>query len=364
MTTPRHVTYADAGVDVGEAARAVNAIKASVATTTRPEVIGDLGGFGALFSASTLKRMDHPVLVSGTDGVGTKLAIAQMLNRHDTVGEDLVAMCVDDIVVVGAEPLFFLDYIAVGKLSAEAMATVVSGIAEGCRKAGCALIGGEMAEHPGVMSADDYDLAGFVVGVVEHSQMLGPARVCEGDIILGIPSSGLHSNGYSLVRKVAIENRSVAELCKPLPELNGQSIADAVMQPTSIYAGALIAALAEGAPIHAMAHITGGGITENLDRSLPPTLDALVEWGASDANSPQGFGDGPCWDVPPIIKYVVSEAGLTPAEAYRTFNMGVGMALVCAAQDAQSISQALLAQGLSSFTMGTVAAGTGQVRYR
>lgn len=219
----KQITYADAGVDVDEGARAVDAIKAAVATTTRPEVIGGLGGFGSCFSAAALKDMEEPVLVSGTDGVGTKLAIAQLLNRHNTVGEDLVAMCVDDIVPMGAEPLFFLDYVAVGKLKAEAVAEVVGGIAEGCRKSGCALVGGEMAEHPGVMNPDDYDLAGFVVGVVDKPKILGPEKVSEGDVILGLPSSGIHSNGYSLVRKVAIEGKTVEELNQPLEELGGES---------------------------------------------------------------------------------------------------------------------------------------------
>ena len=199
----KHVSYADAGVDTAEGARAVDAIKAAVATTNRPEVIGGLGGFGSCFSAAALKDMEDPILVSGTDGVGTKLAIAQLLDRHETVGEDLVAMCVDDIVPMGAEPLFFLDYVAIGKLRAEHVAKIVGGIAKGCRKSGCALVGGEMAEHPGVMAADDYDLAGFVVGVVDRPKLLGPELVREGDVILGLPSSGIHSNGYSLVRKVA-----------------------------------------------------------------------------------------------------------------------------------------------------------------
>lgn len=226
------VTYADAGVDVDEGARAVDAIKATVATTIRPEVIGGLGGFGSCFSAAALKDMDDPVLVSGTDGVGTKLAIAQLLGRNDTVGEDLVAMCVDDIVPLGAEPLFFLDYVAVGKLKAEAVAEIVGGIARGCRKSGCALVGGEMAEHPGVMNPDDYDLAGFVVGVVDRPKMLDPKKVSAGDVILGLPSSGIHSNGYSLVRKVAIEGKTVEELNEPREELAGESLADAVLRPT------------------------------------------------------------------------------------------------------------------------------------
>ena len=257
----KHMSYADAGVDVDEGARAVDAIKAAVAETNRPEVIGGLGGFGSCFSLAACKDMEDPILVSGTDGVGTKLAIAQLLDRHDTVGQDLVAMCVDDIVPLGAEPLFFLDYIAIGKLRAEHVAEIVKGIAEGCKMSGCALVGGEMAEHPGVMKPDDYDLAGFVVGVVDRPKMIGPEKVKLGDAIIGLPSSGIHSNGYSLVRKVAIEGKTVEELERPLPELGGESLADAVMRPTTIYAGNLMNVLRKGAPIHAMAHITGGGIT-------------------------------------------------------------------------------------------------------
>jgi len=349
-----HITYADAGVDVDEGARAVDAIKDAVASTNRPEVIGGLGGFGSCFSALALKDMDDPVLVSGTDGVGTKLAIAQLLNKHDTVGQDLVAMCADDVVVIGAEPLFFLDYVAVGKLEAEAMAQIVGGIAEGCRQAGCALVGGEMAEHPGVMDPKDYDLAGFVVGVVDRAHMIGPDLVQEGDVVLGIPSSGIHSNGYSLVRKVAIEGRSVEELREPLAELGGESLADAVLRPTTIYAGGLVRALRAGAPIHAMAHITGGGITENLNRALPAHLDAVVYRGGSD---------GPAWDVPPVIAYMVKAAQLTPDEAYKTFNMGVGMSVICAPDDVAAVRDALFAEGFDTFEMGKVVAGTGKVVY-
>ena len=360
----KHITYADAGVDVDEGARAVDAIKAAVAATNRPEVIGGLGGFGSLFSAAALKDMDEPVLVSGTDGVGTKLAIAQLLDRHDTVGEDLVAMCVDDIVVSGAEPLFFLDYVAIGKLRAEHVAQIVSGIAEGCRKSGCALVGGEMAEHPGVMAPDDYDLAGFVVGVADRPKMIGPDLVREGDVVLGIPSSGIHSNGYSLVRKVAIEGKTVDELNQPLDELGGESLADAVLRPTTIYAGALIRALRAGAPIHAMAHITGGGITENLNRALPGTLDAIVDRHAADGASPDGFGEGPAWNVPPVITYMVRAAGLTPDEAYKTFNMGVGMSVICAPDDAAHVRELLAAEGLDTFVMGEIVPGSGKVLYR
>ena len=350
-----HITYADAGVDVDEGARAVEAIKESVAKTMRPEVIGGLGGFGSCFSAAAIKDMDDPVLVSGTDGVGTKLAIAQLLNTHDTVGQDLVAMCADDVVVIGAEPLFFLDYVAVGKLEAEAMSQIVGGIAEGCRQAGCALVGGEMAEHPGVMDPEDYDLAGFVVGVVDRANMIGPELVRDGDVVLGIPSSGIHSNGYSLVRKVAIEGRTVEELRTPLAELGGESLADAVLRPTTIYAGALIRALRAGAPIHAMAHITGGGITENLNRALPGNLDAEVD---------RGGEDGPAWAVPPVITYMVNAAGLTQDEAYKTFNMGVGMSVICSPTDVDVVRDALAAEGLETFPMGRIIPGTGQVRYR
>lgn len=351
----KHMSYADAGVDVDEGARAVDAIKAAVAETNRPEVIGGLGGFGSCFSLAACKDMEDPILVSGTDGVGTKLAIAQLLDRHDTVGEDLVAMCVDDIVPLGAEPLFFLDYIAIGKLRAEHVAEIVKGIAEGCRMSGCALVGGEMAEHPGVMKPDDYDLAGFVVGVVDRPKMIGPEKVKLGDAIIGLPSSGIHSNGYSLVRKVAIEGKTVEELERPLSELGGESLADAVMRPTTIYAGKLMNVLRKGAPIHAMAHITGGGITENLNRALPKTLDAVVD---------RGGADGPAWDVPPVIDYCVKAAGLTPDEAYKTFNMGVGMSILCAQDDLDEVCEDLEAEGLHPFVMGEVTEGTGKVVYR
>ena len=354
MSNDKHVTYEDAGVDTAEGARAVDAIKAAVKETNRPEVIGGLGGFGGCFSAAAFKDMEDPVMVSGTDGVGTKLAIAQLLDRHDTVGEDLVAMCVDDVVPIGAEPLFFLDYVAIGKLRAEHVAQIVKGIANGCKKSGCALVGGEMAEHPGVMNPDDYDLAGFVVGVVDRPKMIGPEKVKAGDVILGLASSGIHSNGYSLVRKVAIEGRSVEELEAYNEEL-GESVADAVMRPTTIYAGQLIRALHAGAPIHAMAHITGGGITENLNRALPADVDALVY---------RGGEAGPAWSIPPIITYVSRLAGLTLTEAYKTFNMGVGMSIICAPEDVDAVTAALKAEGLDPFLMGECIPGTGCVQYR
>ena len=354
MSNEKHVTYEDAGVSTAEGARAVDAIKAAVKETNRPEVIGGLGGFGGCFSAAAFKDMEDPVMVSGTDGVGTKLAIAQLLDRHDTVGEDLVAMCVDDVVPIGAEPLFFLDYVAIGKLRAEHVAEIVKGIANGCKKSGCALVGGEMAEHPGVMNPDDYDLAGFVVGVVDRPKMIGPEKVKAGDVILGLASSGIHSNGYSLVRKVAIEGKTVEELEAYNEEL-GESVADAVMRPTTIYAGQLIRALHAGAPIHAMAHITGGGITENLNRALPADVDALVY---------RGGETGPAWSIPPIIGYVSRLAGLSLDEAYKTFNMGVGMSIICAPEDVDAVTAALKAEGLDPFLMGECVAGSGEVLYR
>ena len=229
------ITYAAAGVDIEEGARAVDAIKGAVHSTYRPEVVGDIGGFGGLFSLAAAKDMADPLLVSGTDGVGTKLKVAQMLGKHDTVGIDLVAMCANDILATGAEPLFFLDYVAVGKLDSQAMAEIVGGIAEGCRQAGCALIGGEMAEHPGVMDPDDYDLSGFCVGLVDRPKMLDPESVAAGDVLIALPSTGLHSNGYSLARKVCVEGKAPEELTVPVEALAGQSVLEALLTPTRIY---------------------------------------------------------------------------------------------------------------------------------
>ena len=272
------VTYAQAGVDTAEGARAVEAIKGVVHDTYRPEVVGDIGGFGGLFSIAAAKDMDDPLLVSGTDGVGTKLKVAQMAGKHDTVGIDLVAMCANDILATGAEPLFFLDYVAIGKLKAENVAEIVAGIGEGCKQAGCALIGGEMAEHPGVMDPDDYDLSGFCVGVVDRAKMLDPAAVREGDVLIGLASSGLHSNGYSLARKVCVEGKTHYELRIEREELGGRSLQDALLEPTRIYVKPVRAVLeaCEGA-VHALAHITGGGISENLDRALPKSCAAEVD---------------------------------------------------------------------------------------
>ena len=344
-------TYKDAGVDTTEGARAVDAIKACVATTKRPEVIGGLGGFGGLFSAAKLKDMADPVLVSGTDGVGTKLRLARLFDRHETVGIDLVAMCVNDLLASGAEPLFFLDYIAIGHIEAEHVAQIVGGIAEGCRQAGCALVGGEMAEHPGVMAKDDYDLAGFCVGVVDRPKMILPEMVQEGDAILGIASSGLHSNGYSLARRVLIdESADLSQYTAPQDRFGGESLVDAMLKPTRIYVKPILGLLEAGLPVHGVAHITGGGITENLNRVLPENLDAEVEWGT--------------WDVPAVVQAAVEAANLSDTEAYRTFNMGVGMCVVCDPDAVDDIAESLTAAGETVFPVGRIVKGAGQVIYR
>lgn len=344
------ITYKDAGVDIDEGARAVDAIRASVKSTYRPEVIGDIGGFGGLFSAAALKEMDDPILVSGTDGVGTKLALAQMAGKHDTVGIDLVAMCVNDVLACGAEPLFFLDYVAIGKLRSEHIAQVVGGIAEGCRQAGCALIGGEMAEHPGVMDPDDYDLSGFCVGVVDRPKMLNPADVAEGDVILGLASTGIHSNGFSLVRRAVTEVMGIDELTVERDELEGVSVLDALLAPTRIYVKSILELRRVVPQIHAVAHITGGGITENLNRALNDHVDAQIDEGT--------------WTQPPIIDFVVEKAGLSRAEALKTFNCGIGMCVICLPEVEEAAIKQLESTGEKVFKIGTVIPGDGKVVYR
>ena len=350
MDENREVTYAQAGVDIEEGARAVDAIRGIVHSTYRPEVVGDIGGFGGLFSIAAAKDMEDPLLVSGTDGVGTKLKIAQMIGVHKTVGIDLVAMCVNDILACGAEPLFFLDYIAVGKLDAEAVADVVSGIGEGCRQAGCALIGGEMAEHPGVMDPSDYDLSGFCVGIVDRPKMLDPTTVGEGDVLVGLVSSGLHSNGYSLARKVCLEGKSVDEVVAPVEELGGIGVAHALLAPTRIYVKAVHAVLDKNpGAVRALAHITGGGITENLNRALGDSVDALVELGT--------------WTVPPIARYTCEKAHLSEEEALKTFNMGIGMVLIVDAGSVEAVMETARESGEQPVVIGKIVPGTGQVRY-
>ncbi|MBQ6453147.1 MAG: phosphoribosylformylglycinamidine cyclo-ligase [Coriobacteriales bacterium] len=336
------LTYKDAGVDTSEGARAVGAIRAAVKSTYRPEVVGDIGGFGGLFSIAAAKDMADPLLVSGTDGVGTKLALAQRLDMHDTVGIDLVAMCANDILACGAEPLFFLDYVAIGKLRAEHVARIVAGIAEGCRQAGCSLIGGEMAEHPGVMDPDDYDLSGFCVGVVDRPKMLDPANVREGDVILGCASTGIHSNGFSLVRRALTDKLTNEQLLAPCDDLDGRSLGEALLAPTRIYVRSVLDVLAAGLPVHSLAHITGGGITENLDRALPAGLDAQVQLGS--------------WPVLPIINKVISAAALSQEQALKTFNMGIGLCVICPPDAAAAIAAKLESAGEKVYTVGRIVA--------
>ena len=350
MDNQNSVTYAQAGVDIVEGARAVDAIKDTVHSTYRPEVVGDIGGFGGLFSIAAAKDMAEPLLVSGTDGVGTKLKVAQRLGVHDTVGIDLVAMCVNDILATGAEPLFFLDYVAVGKLDSEAMANIVGGIGEGCRQSGCALIGGEMAEHPGVMDPDDYDLSGFCVGLVDRPRMLDPEAVREGDVLIGLASSGLHSNGYSLARKVCLEGRTEEELREPREDLEGKSILEALLTPTRIYVKPVRAVMErEPGAVRALAHITGGGITENLNRALPANVNAEVDLGT--------------WPIPPVVRFACEQANLSEEEALKTFNMGLGMALIVDPAQAEAVEAALAEAGERTFRVGRIVAGDGEVQY-
>ena len=331
MTDAGGNTYAAAGVDLEAADETVDRIKSHVARTSRPEVLEGIGGFGGLFALQT-KGYKDPVLVSATDGVGTKLELARQLGRHDTVGIDLVAMVVDDIVVSGAEPLFFLDYIAVGKLSPEHVEQVVAGIAEGCLQAGCALVGGETAEHPGVMPADQYDLAGFGVGIVDRSRMLGAHRVEAGDAVVAMASSGLHSNGYSLARRI------VAGLDLDADHgLHVQTLGDALLRPTTIYTKACLA-LAHRRAVHALCHVTGGGIEGNLGRVLPEGLGAVIDTATF---------------TPPDVFGVLQRAGdVEAAEMWRTFNMGAGMLAVVA--DGREATSILSAAGVDAWECGVI----------
>jgi len=337
MTT----TYRDAGVDIDEGDRLVELIKPHARPTLRPEVLAGIGGFGGLFALDT-KKYREPVLVSGTDGVGTKLKVAFLTGRHDTVGIDLVAMCVNDVAVVGAEPLFFLDYFATGKLQAEQAAEVVKGIAEGCRQAGCALIGGETAELPGFYQSGEYDLAGFSVGVVERSRILDGRSVSPGDVLVGVASTGLHSNGYSLARKILLPRFQLSE--RP-SDLNGRTIAEGLLEPTRIYAKDVLALL-ERVPVRAIAHITGGGLPGNVPRNLPDGTRAVVREGS--------------WPVPGIFALLEREGQVPREEMYRTFNMGLGLVVVVPAASAGLTRDVLRGRGIDSWVVGEVAAGAGE----
>ncbi len=325
--------YRDAGVDIDAADALIDKIKPMAASTHRPGVLGGLGGFGGLFA---LQGYTDPVLVSGTDGVGTKLLVAQMLGRHDTIGIDLVAMCVNDIVVSGAEPLFFLDYFATGKLAPHEAAEVVSGIAEGCRQAGCALLGGETAEMPGMYAPGHYDLAGFAVGAVERSDLLDGSAVAPGHVLVGLPSHGLHSNGFSLVRKVVHD----AQLDLDADPCGlGHSLGDELLRPTRIYVREVLA-LRKRFAIGAMAHITGGGLPGNVPRVLPKGCGARIDRGS--------------WPVPPVMALLASAGGLAERDVYRTFNAGIGMVLVVPADEAEAVLAAT-----DGFRIGEIVAGDG-----
>jgi phosphoribosylformylglycinamidine cyclo-ligase len=335
------LTYRDAGVDIDEGDRLVELIKPLARPTLRKEVLAGIGGFGGLF-ALDVARWKEPVLVSGTDGVGTKLKVAFAAGRHATVGIDLVAMCVNDVAVVGAEPLFFLDYFATGKLSAEQGAEVVKGIAEGCRQAGCALIGGETAELPGFYERGEYDLAGFVVGCVERSRIVDGRGVAPGDAVLGIAASGLHSNGYSLARKALLEQHP---LDWSPPELAGKTLADALLEPTRIYAKDVLALL-EAVPVKALAHITGGGLPGNVPRNLPDGTRAVL--------------DARRWPRAPIFDLVQREGEVPWDDMFLTFNMGLGLVAVLSPSDVPAAQALLAARGIASWPVGGIERGEGE----
>ncbi|MGE8232920.1 MAG: phosphoribosylformylglycinamidine cyclo-ligase [Stenotrophomonas sp.] len=337
------LTYRDAGVDIDAGNELVERIKPLVKRSFRPEVMGGLGGFGALFDLSSKYR--EPVLVSGTDGVGTKLKLAQQLGRHDTIGIDLVAMCVNDVLVQGAEPLFFLDYFATGKLDIDTAAAVVGGIANGCTEAGCALIGGETAEMPDMYAPGEYDLAGFTVAGVEKSELKDGSAVAQGDVLIGIASSGPHSNGYSLVRRIYERAGSPAELVLE----DGVKLVDALMAPTRLYVKPILSLLkTHGAAVHGMAHVTGGGLTENIIRVVPEGLGLRI-----DASS---------WTLPPVFQWLQREGNVADSEMWRTFNCGIGFVLLVPADQVTAINATLDTLELAHWQIGEVVAENGAER--
>jgi phosphoribosylformylglycinamidine cyclo-ligase len=337
-------SYAAAGVSIEAGDRAVELMKAAVKRTNRPEVLGGLGGFAGLFQLD-LSKYTKPVLASSTDGVGTKIAIAQAVGRHDTIGIDLVAMVVDDLVVVGAEPLFMSDYIATGRVDPEKIAAIVGGIAEGCVRAGCALVGGETAEHPGVMPAEDYDVSGTGVGVVDSDRILGAHRLEAGDVLIALGSSGLHSNGYSLVRHVLLE-RGALDLDSTPALLGGRTLADELLEPTRIYAQDCLLLAAE-AGAHAFAHITGGGLAGNLVRVLPEHLDAVV--------------DRSTWAPQPIFELIAQTGPVGLEQLELTFNLGVGMIAAVPAEHAAHALELMAARAVPAWRIGAISAGSGTV---
>ncbi|WP_439676052.1 phosphoribosylformylglycinamidine cyclo-ligase [Embleya sp. MST-111070] len=341
--TPRTTSYAAAGVDIEAGDRAVELMKQWVGKATRPEVVGGLGGFAGLFDVSALKRYERPLLATATDGVGTKVAIAQAMDKHDTIGHDLVGMVVDDLVVCGAEPLFMTDYIATGKVFPERVAAIVKGIAEGCVLAGCALVGGETAEHPGLLDPNEYDVAGAGTGVVEADGLLGAERVREGDVVIAMAASGLHSNGYSLARHVFF---AVAgwNLDRDVPEL-GRTLGEELLEPTRIYSLDCLD-LARRTDVHAYSHVTGGGLEANLTRVLPAHLDARL--------------DRSTWTPAPIFGLVGALGEVPRSELEKTLNMGVGMVAVVAADAADAALAVLAERGVPAWILGDVVTGSGR----
>ena len=343
MEQSHSASYAAAGVDIEAGYAGVKLMKRHVERTFIPGVVSDIGGFGGLF-APDLSGMTEPVLVSGTDGVGTKQRIAQRMDKHDTVGIDCVAMCVNDIICCGAKPLFFLDYIAIGKNIPEKVAELVSGVAEGCVQAGCALIGGETAEHPGTMAPDDYDLAGFSVGIVDKAKIIDNGRMRPGDVILALPSSGIHSNGYSLVRKVFdVEH---CDLGAYVPEL-GMPLGEALLTPTKIYVKPVLAAIA-AADVRGVSHITGGGFYENVPRSVPQGLCAKIDKAAIR--------------TPAIFRYLQEKGNIPERDMFNTYNMGIGMALICAKETADAALAALKSFDLDAYAIGDIVEGEDKVQ--
>lgn len=332
----RSESYAAAGVDITAGYKAVELMKSHIARTMTSGVCSDVGGFGGLFELDTT-GIEKPVLVSGTDGVGTKLKLAFLMDKHDTVGIDCVAMCVNDIICCGAKPLFFLDYIACGKNVPEKIASIVSGVAEGCVQSGAALIGGETAEMPGFYPVDEYDLAGFSVGVVDKSKILDPSTMKAGDVVIALPSSGVHSNGFSLVRKVFdVEN---SDIKSPREELGGKSVGETLLTPTKIYVRPVLALL-EQVKVKGISHITGGGFYENIPRSIPDGLGAVI--------------DRKNVKVLPIFDLIAKEGGISERDMFNTFNMGVGMSIVVAREDAEKAIEILKANGEDAYVIGKI----------
>ena len=333
MSNNKSLSYKDAGVDIDAGNELVNRIKSVVKETKRPEVMGGLGGFGALCAIP--QKYKQPILVSGTDGVGTKLRLAMDLNRHESIGIDLVAMCVNDLIVQGAEPLFFLDYYATGKLNVDVAATVVTGIAEGCKQSGCALVGGETAEMPGMYHGDDYDLAGFCVGVVEKAEMIDGSKVQDGDALIALASSGAHSNGYSLVRKII----EVSGVNPATEQLDGKPLADHLLAPTKIYVKSVLDLISK-IEVHAIAHITGGGFWENIPRVLPDNTQAII--------------DESSWQWPSIFNWLQQAGNVSRHEMYRTFNCGVGLIIALPKQLADQAINLLNDHGEIAWLLGEI----------